>query len=222
VKRARIGVLANLPLPPLSRFSRKMHALGYIQGQNLRLEYRFAEGHDERYPELAAELVALPVDVIVTWGTPAVLAAKQITQATPIVMGAIGEAVGTGVVSNLARPGGGFAAVNIQLEAKRLELLKELLPNLSRVGMLANVTNPLLDATLHTFRPAAETLGVTLELFEVRADKADIDTALRRMGNSRPGCGVRCCGHAHAQQASGDCGHGGHPFTRDVSVPRVC
>ena len=88
--RARIGVLASLPLPPLTRFSRKLQELGYIEGQNLRLDYRFAEGHDERYPDLAAELVALPVDVIVTWGTPAVLAAKHITKAIPIVMGAIG------------------------------------------------------------------------------------------------------------------------------------
>jgi putative tryptophan/tyrosine transport system substrate-binding protein len=187
--RARIGVLASLPLPPLSRFARKMQELGYIEGQNLRLDYRFAEGHDERYPVLAAELVALPVDVIVTWGTPAVLAAKHITQAIPIVMGAIGEAVTTGAVSNLARPGGnitGFAAVNVQLEAKRLELLKELLPNLSRVGMLTNATNPLLDATLQTFRPAAETLGISLELFEVRGDKEEIDAALRRMDKSRP------------------------------------
>ena len=187
--RARIGVLASLPLPPLTRFSRKLQELGYIEGQNLRLDYRFAEGHDERYPDLAAELVALPVDVIVTWGTPAVLAAKHITKAIPIVMGAIGEAVSTGVVSNLARPGGnitGFAAVNVQLETKRLELLKELLPNLSRVGMLANATNPLLDATLQTFRPAAETLGLTLDLFEVHGDKEEIDSALRRMDKSRP------------------------------------
>ena len=75
--RARIGVLASLPLPPLIRFSRKLQELGYVEGQNLQLDYRFAEGHDERYPDLAAELVAMPVDVIVTWGTPAVLAAKQ-------------------------------------------------------------------------------------------------------------------------------------------------
>ena len=187
--RARIGVLASLPLPPLIRFSRKLQELGYVEGQNLQLDYRFAEGHDERYPDLAAELVAMPVDVIVTWGTPAVLAAKHITKAIPIVMGAIGEAVSTGVVSNLARPGGnitGFAAVNVQLEMKRLELLKELLPNFSRVGMLANATNPLLDATLQTFRPAAETLRLTLDLFEVHGDKEEIDTALRQMDKFRP------------------------------------
>jgi putative ABC transport system substrate-binding protein len=154
VIRARVGVLASLPLPPVTRFVRKMQELGFIEGQNLRLDYRFAEGHDERYPDLAADLVSLPVDVIVTWGTPAVLAAKHVTKSIPIVMGAIGEAVSTGVVSNLARPGEnitGFAAVNIELETKRLELLTELLPNLSRVGMLVNAANPLLAATLQTF-----------------------------------------------------------------------
>jgi putative tryptophan/tyrosine transport system substrate-binding protein len=134
-------------LPPLQRLSHKLQELGYVEGQNLRFEYRFAEGHDDRYSVMAAELIAIPVDVIVTWGTPAALAAKLATSTIPIVMGAIGEAVSTGVVSNLARPGGnitGFAALNVELEAKRLEVLKELLPHLSRVGMLVNVGNSLL------------------------------------------------------------------------------
>src|SRR4029079_10212599 len=167
----RIGVLASLPLPPLQRLSHKLQEFGYVEGQNLRFENRFAEGHDDRYSVMAAELIAIPVDVIVTWGTPAALAAKLATSTIPIVMGAIGEAVSTGVVSNLARPGGnitGFAALNVELEAKRLEVLKELLPHLSRVGMLVNVGNPLLDATLRGLRPAAETLSLSLELFEVR------------------------------------------------------
>jgi putative ABC transport system substrate-binding protein len=188
VIRARVGVLASLPLPPVTRFARKMQELGYIEGQNLRLDYRFAEGHDERYPDLAAELASIPVDVIVTWGTPAVLAAKHVTKTIPIVMGAIGEAVSTGVVSNLARPGEnitGFAAVNIELETKRLELLTELLPNLARVGMLVNAANPLLDATLQTFRPAAESLGLKLDLFDA-GTKEEIDSALRLMNKSRP------------------------------------
>ena len=137
-RQVRIGVLAALPLPPVQRFTRKLQELGYIEGQNLHIDYRFAENRDDRYPILAKELVALPVDVIVTWGTPAALAAKDATSKIPIVMGAIGEAVHTGVVSNLARPGGnitGFAAVSPELESKRLELLKEFLPQLSRVGI---------------------------------------------------------------------------------------
>jgi putative ABC transport system substrate-binding protein len=145
-KFVRIGVLASLPLPPLLKFSQKLKKLGYVEGETLSFEYRFAEGHDDRYAILAAELVALPVDTIVTWGTPAALAAKAATNTIPVVMGSIGEAVDTGIVSSLARPGGnitGFVGVNVGLEGKRLELLKELIPNLSRVGMLANAANPL-------------------------------------------------------------------------------
>ena len=101
----RIGVLASLPLPPLQRFTQKLQQLGYSEDRNLQIEYRFAEGHDDQYPILAEQLVGLPVDLIVTWGTPAALAAKQATAKVPIIMGAVGEAVNTGIVTNLARPG---------------------------------------------------------------------------------------------------------------------
>jgi putative ABC transport system substrate-binding protein len=110
-----IGVLASQPLPPIQRFARKLQDYGYVEGQNLRLVSRFVEGHDERYPAMAVELAELPVDLIVTWGTPAALAAKQATRTIPIVMGAIGDPVSVGIVSNLARPDGnitGFAAQN--------------------------------------------------------------------------------------------------------------
>src|SRR5215475_2885326 len=92
-KIARIGLLASQPLVPVQRFSRKLQQYGYVEGRNLQLETRFAEGRDERYPALAAELVALPVDILVTWGTPAAMAAKQATATIPIVMGAIGDPV---------------------------------------------------------------------------------------------------------------------------------
>jgi putative tryptophan/tyrosine transport system substrate-binding protein len=187
-KQVRIGVLASLALPPLQRFARKLEELGYIEGRNLQIEYRFAAGRDVRYPELAAELVALPVDVIVTWGTPAALAAKRATRTIPIIMGAIGEAVYTGVVSNLARPGGnitGFAAVSPELESKRLELLKELLPQLSRVAILANEANPLLDPSLKVIRPAAQALNLNTEVFAIR-DMDQIGGALREIGQSHP------------------------------------
>jgi putative ABC transport system substrate-binding protein len=155
----RIGILASQPLPPLQRFVRKLNAYGYIEGQNLRIVSRFVEGNDDRYPAMAAELAALPVDLIVTWGTPAALAAKQATRTIPIGLGAIADPVSVGLVSNLARPDGnitGFATQNVDLEGKRLELLKDLLPHLSRVGILANATNPVLDASLQKLRPAAE------------------------------------------------------------------
>lgn len=150
-KMTTVGVLVSQRFPPVRRFAAKLQELGYTEGQNLRIEYRFAEGHDERYAALASELAKLPVDVIVTSGTPAALAAKRATSTIPIVMASIGEAVSTGVVPNLARPSGnitGFTGLNLELEGKRLALLKELLPNLSRVGILANRANPLFDVSL--------------------------------------------------------------------------
>jgi putative tryptophan/tyrosine transport system substrate-binding protein len=154
-----IGILASQPLPPFQRFVRKLREYGYIEGQNVRFVSRFAEGRDDRYPAMAAELAALSLDLIVTWGTPAALAAKQATRTIPVVMAAIGDPVSVGIVSNLARPNGnitGFAAQNVDLEGKRLELLNDLLPHVSRVGILANAANPLFDASLQSLRPAAE------------------------------------------------------------------
>jgi putative ABC transport system substrate-binding protein len=159
-----------------------------VQGQNLHLQSRFAEGNDERYPGLAAELVKLPVDVIVTWGTPAAVAAKDATTAIPIVMGAVGDPVSVGIVSNLARPSGnitGFATQNVDLEGKRLELLKDLLPHLSRVGVLANATNPLLTPTLQQLRPVADALRVTIDVFEVH-NSGEVDGVLARLQEARP------------------------------------
>jgi ABC-type uncharacterized transport system substrate-binding protein len=184
----RIGILASQPLPPIQRFSRKLQEYGYSDGQNVRFESRFAEGRDDRYPAMAAELVALPVDLIVTWGAPAALAAKQATRTIPVVMGAIGDPVSVGVVSNLARPDGnitGFAAQNLDLEGKRLELLRDLLPQLSRVGILGNTTNPFLDVSLQRLRPAAEKLHVTLDVFQVR-NNDEIEHALLRLDQARP------------------------------------
>ena len=184
----RIGILASQPLPPLERFARKLGEYGYIEGQNLRFVSRFVEGRDDRYLAMAAELAALPVDVIVTWGTPAALAAKQATKTIPVVMGAIGEPVSVGIVSNLARPDGnitGFATQNLDLEGKRLELLKDLLPRLSRVGMLANATNPLLDVSLQKLRPAAERLHISVDLFDIRSSD-EIEAALLRLDQARP------------------------------------
>jgi putative tryptophan/tyrosine transport system substrate-binding protein len=185
---ARIGLMASQLLPPQQRFSRRLREQGYVEGRNVQLEWRFAEGQDDRFSAFAAELVALPVDLIVTWGTPAALAAKQATRTIPIVMGASGDPVSVGIVSNLARPEGnitGFAAQNVELEAKRLELLKDLLPRLSRVAILANTANPFLDALMKRLRSAAEQLQVTLELFDAR-NKDEIEGALLRLAQARP------------------------------------
>ena len=187
-KLVRIGVLASYHLPPLRKFAQKLKELGYVEGETVRFEYRFAEGHDDRYSILAAELVALPVDLILTSGTPAALAAKTATSTIPIVMGSIGDAVNTGIVSSLARPGGnitGFSALTLELEGKRLELLKVLIPQLSRVGMLANAANPLLDVSLKSLRSAADVLGVSLDIFEIRRTD-EIDGALLKLVQARP------------------------------------
>jgi putative tryptophan/tyrosine transport system substrate-binding protein len=182
-----VGILASQLLPPLQRFKLKLPEYGYIEGQNVRFVSRFAEGRDDRYPAMAAELVALPVDLILTWGTPAALAAKQATSSIPVVMGALGDPISVGIVSNLARPDGnitGFAAQNVDLEGKRLELLKDLLPHLSRVAMLANAANPMVDASLRSLRPAAEQLR-KLDIFDARTG-AEVKTALQRLNDARP------------------------------------
>jgi putative ABC transport system substrate-binding protein len=183
-----IGILGSQSLPPIERFARKLRDYGYVEGQNLRLVSRFAEGRDERYPVMAAELAAMPVDLIVTWGTPAALAAKQATTTIPVVMGAIGDPVSVGIVSNLARPDGnitGFAAQNVDLDGKRLELLKDLLPHLSRVGMLANSANPMLDVSLRKLRPAAETLRVAVEVSDIQAG-GGLEAALLQLAQAHP------------------------------------
>src|SRR5262249_20192261 len=137
----RVGLMANLPLPPVQRFREKLRRLGYVEGQNLVIEFRYGEGHDERFAGYAAELVAMPVDVLVVWGNPASFAAKRATTTIPILIGAAGDVVNTGLITSVARPEAnltGFVALNVELESKRLELLKEVIPKLSRVAVLAN------------------------------------------------------------------------------------
>jgi len=126
-------------------------------------------------------------DIIVTWGTPAALAAKQATTTIPIVM-VIADPVSVGIISNLARPDGnitGFASQNVDLEVKRLELLKDLLPHLARVGVLGNAANPFLDVVLKKLRPTAEQLRVVLELVEIH-NSDQIEGALVRLDRARP------------------------------------
>jgi putative ABC transport system substrate-binding protein len=184
----RIGLMASSSLPPIESFQKKLQELGYVEGKNLIIEYRFAEGLDDRYPTFASELVSLSVDLIVTWGTPAAIAAKRATTKIPIVLGAVGDVVNTGIVSNLARPEGnitGFTALNVELEAKRLELLKEVIPRLTRVAVLGNSLNPLNRVNLDTARRAGQKLSVAIEAFEVQ-NSQEVEVALRRLIESRP------------------------------------
>jgi putative ABC transport system substrate-binding protein len=142
-KNFRIGLLSGLrssPLPPTTEaFRQGLRELGYIEGQNIKIDYRWAEGNDDRFAGLAAELVSLNVDVLVTQGARATIAAKQATSSIPIVVGSAGDLVGEGLVNSLARPGGnvtGFTNIEPDLSAKRLELFKEILPHVSRVAVL--------------------------------------------------------------------------------------
>lgn len=140
----RVGVLAPEGMHAMESFKERLRQLGWIEGKNIRFDYRSAEGEDTRQPALAAELVALPVDLILTWGTPATLAAKRATARIPIVMGSIGDPVAVGVVPNLAHPGGnvtGFSSQSFELEEKRFELSRELVPGMTRIVMLGNVGN---------------------------------------------------------------------------------
>jgi putative tryptophan/tyrosine transport system substrate-binding protein len=172
----RIGYLgpgAGSTLPAaLDAFRQQLRQLGYVEGQNVALEYRWAADRDDQLPSLAADLVRLKVDVIVIEGhTPAIQAAKQATRTIPIVMGVSGDPVKTGLVESLARPGGnvtGLSLLTPDLAPKRLELLKEAVPTLARVAVLWNATNPVKVLDWHETQAAASALGLQLHSLEVR------------------------------------------------------
>ena len=184
----RIGLMASLPLPPVQRFRERLQKLGWVEGKNLIIEYRYAEGRDDRYRGFAAEFVSMPVDVIVVWGTPAAFAAKHATATIPILIGAAGDVVNTGLISNLARPDAnltGFIALNVDLESKRVELLKEAIPQLSRIVVLANPDNPLNRVNLDTARRAAEKLAAKIEVVEARS-ATEVEGALAKVKELHP------------------------------------
>ncbi len=171
----RLGYLGIGPPPDgrdtrLDLFRQGLRDLGYVEGRNLALEIRYSGGRPERLPDVAAELVGLKVDVIVTSSGAAAVAAKKATQTIPIVMLASGDAVRQGLVASLARPGGnvtGFTLISPDLSRKRLELLREVLPKLSRVGVLwCGAVGPVAEQEWAETRAAADVLGVQLSSFE--------------------------------------------------------
>jgi putative ABC transport system substrate-binding protein len=173
----------------LGAFREGLRNLGYVEGQNIRIEYRWAEGRYERFPDFMAELVRLKVDVIIVAGTPATLAAQRATTAIPIVMAVIGDALEAGVVPSLARPGGnvtGLSTVVPELEGKRLELLKQALPKLSRLAVLANPANPFVAAAWRQTEQAAETLHIKLQRVDVRQPE-EFGNAFSVIAKERPG-----------------------------------
>jgi putative ABC transport system substrate-binding protein len=188
----RIGFLGTVSA---SGFAHRVDALraglrdlGYVEGKNLAIEYRWAEGKYERLPELAAELVRLKVDVIVTHGDPGILAAKTATTTIPIVFAIAGDPVASGFVASLARPGGnvtGMVGFNPEVSAKRLELLKDAFPRARQVAVLLNPDNP---GNVRSYFPAmeatAKSLKLALQPFWVRGP-GDIDSAFAAMAKRR-------------------------------------
>jgi putative ABC transport system substrate-binding protein len=152
-------------------FREGLRDLGYTEGQNIVVEYRYAEGHPERLPALAAELVRLKVDVIAAETTPANLAVKQATDTIPIVMTLVADPIASGLVSSLARPGGNITGLSLQLpdlSAKRLQLLREAVPGITRVAILWNSGSPITPPQLRAAEKAARALGIQLQSLGVR------------------------------------------------------
>lgn len=187
-KVPRLGVLLVGNREPFSKlFWVGLRELGYIDGQNLQIEFRSAEGKLERLPELAAELVRLKVDIIIASETPSVQAAKRATNEIPIVMAPSGDPVGTGLIANLARPGGnitGLSAAAAELAGKSLELIREILPSVSRVAALADPTNPFTKPFLEQIQLAGRTIGVEIQAVMVR-ETEEFDVAFSEMERNR-------------------------------------
>ncbi len=191
----RVGYLMTLRRPPSpesfdkfsAAFRRGLRELGYIEGKNLAIEWRFAEGKVESLPALAAELVQLKVDVIVTAGTPATLAAQNATPMIPILM-QVGDPVGSGLVASLARPGGnstGVSSLDADLSPKLLELLLSVAPKVSKVAVLTNPSNPAQFRTLKLVQAAAQSVRISVLETGVRT-AGEIEGAFLVMAQGRP------------------------------------
>ena len=174
-KIPRIGFLGTSSAPfysaRIETFRQGLRELGYVEGKNIAIEYRFADGQNDRLPELAAEVVRLKVDVIVTTPASPASAAKKVTKTIPIVFVAAGDPVGTGLVDSLARPGGnltGLTILNPELSGKRLELLKEAAPRITRVAFLFNPSSGAGQLILEETERAAKGLGLQIQSLEVR------------------------------------------------------
>src|SRR5438128_8285863 len=186
----RIGYLATTP-PTAQVWDALLEGLrerGYSEGQNIVFERRFSEGNAERFPAFATEMVRLRVDLIIVITTPAALAAKNATQTIPIVIPTAIDPVGAGLVASLARPGGNITGLSIasgDLNGKRLELLKGVVPQASRVAVLWNAANPANASAWQETQAAARALGLLLQSQEVRGPQ-DFEGAFARMAQARP------------------------------------
>jgi putative ABC transport system substrate-binding protein len=171
----RIGILESIPAAQnganLNALRKGLQQLGYIEGKNLIIEYRSADGQAERFPDLASELVRMKVDLLVTRGTPATVAAKSAAGTIPVIMATMGDP--SAIVASYARPGGnvtGVTTFSTELTAKRIELLKELVPKLTRVALLHNMGNPAAPPEWEETKRAARSLGLEADLLDVRSE----------------------------------------------------
>ena len=193
-KLYRIGMLERTSIAinaaNLDGFRQGLRELGYVEAKNFLIEYRSADGRDERFPDLATELVRLQVDVILTRGTPATLAAKNATGTIPVIMTGIGDPVGSGIVASLARPAGnitGLSGLTVELFVKRVELLKELVPGAARLAAIFNMSNPSIPPQWKEVERGARSLGIQPQLFDVRKPddlEQAFDTATRRRADA--------------------------------------
>jgi putative ABC transport system substrate-binding protein len=186
-----LGVTSASDRPPLlDAFRQGLRELGWVEGQNIVIDYRYAEGRVDRLPDLAADLVRLKVDLIVSVGTQGVTAARNATETIPIVMIGVRDPVGTGLIASLARPGGNVTGVSgyagLEIVAKQLALLKETVPEIRRVAVLSNPANAYHQLAIREVTVAARSLGVQLQLLEARGPK-EFDGAFAAMAKERVG-----------------------------------
>ena len=188
----RIGFLGNstaaLEANLIGPFREGLRENGYVEGRNLVVEYRWADGKYDRFPALIGELLALKVAVIVTAGTPAALAVKKATSSVPLVMIAVGDPVGTGLVPSLSQPGGnitGVTSIAAEMEGKRLELLREVVPAVSHIAVVWNAANPIQVIQEKSVQASAQVLKMKVLSLPVRT-AAEIDAALGTMARDRP------------------------------------
>jgi putative tryptophan/tyrosine transport system substrate-binding protein len=186
-----LGLTSPSDRPPLlEAFRQRLRELGWVEGQNIGIDYRFAEGRVDRLPDLAAELVRLKVGIIVSLGTQGVTAAKNATETIPIVMIAVRDPVGIGLIASLARPGGNVTGVSgyagLENVAKQLELLKETVPKIRSVAILSNPTNAYHQLAIREVNVAARSVGMQLQLLEARGPN-EFDGAFALMAKERVG-----------------------------------
>ena len=189
-KVPRVGVLGGQSpeiSPPILALRQGLRELGYVEGQNIAIEWRWAHGKNERYPDLAAELVKLKVDIIVAPTTAGAQAAQRATKTIPIVMGFVSDPVALGLVANLARPGGnitGLAVPTPEIAGKRVQLLREVAPTVARIAVLSDPSQPGISFDLRGTEAAARALGVQLQVWEARSG-GELDRAFTAIARER-------------------------------------